>query len=128
MYGVSLSSVKRWRKRRSRSRYKRAQTDNGTEFTCRFISEGKPCPFDTALEEAGVAHKPIPPRTPWHNGKVERSHRNDQRYFYDREKFGDVEELNRKPTGHPEWSNNKTMRTPGRKSPAERLAAIQGGV
>jgi transposase InsO family protein len=95
------------------------QTDNGTEFTYRFISEEKACPFETALEAQGIAHKLIAPRTPWHNGKVERSHRNDQRYFYDGEKFGDVDELNRKLAAHLEWSNNKTIRTLGRKSLAE---------
>jgi hypothetical protein len=41
-------------------------------------------------------------RTPWYNGKVERSHRNDQRYFYDWERFGYVDELNRKLTAHLE--------------------------
>jgi transposase InsO family protein len=101
------------------------QTDNGTEFTYKFISEDEPCPFDVALEKAEIVHKLIPPRTPWRNGKVERSHRNDQRYFYDWEKFGDVGELNRKLAEHLEWSNNKTMRTLGRKSPAERLAEFQ---
>ncbi|MDR2361036.1 MAG: integrase core domain-containing protein, partial [Oscillospiraceae bacterium] len=59
----------------------------------------------------------IPPRTPWHNGKVERSHRNDQRYFYDWEKFGSVQELNEKLREHLRWTNRKTMRTLGRKSP-----------
>jgi hypothetical protein len=103
-----------------------AQTDNRTEFTYRFISEGKPCPFETALEKAGIAHKLIAPGTPWHNGKVERSHRNDQRYFYDWEKFSDVDELNRKLAAHLIWSNSKAMRTPGRKNPLDRLAAIQG--
>lgn len=93
------------------------QTDNGTEFTYKYISDDTPCPFDTALEEWEIVHKLIPPRTPWHNGKVERSHRNDQRYFYDWEKFGSVEELNEKLRTHLHWSNNKTMRTLDRKSP-----------
>jgi transposase InsO family protein len=53
----------------------------------------------------GINHKPIPPRTPWHNGKVERSHRNDQRYFYDWEKFQSVRELNEKLNAHLSWSN-----------------------
>lgn len=92
------------------------QTDNGTEFTYKYISEEIKCPFDTALEKAGITHKLIPPRTPWHNGKVERSHRNDQRYFYDWEKFSSVKELNMKLAQHLSWSNNKTMRTLGRKS------------
>lgn len=103
------------------------QTDNGTEFTYKYISEDTPCPFDTALEKAGIDHKLIPPRTPWHNGKIERSHRNDQRYFYDWEMFGSVEDLNKKLHEHLRWSNNKTMRTLGRKSAnqllQEKLAA-----
>ena len=86
---------------------KTIQTDNGTEFTYKY--------------------KLIPPRTPWHNGKVERSHRNDQRYFYDWETFRSVEELNKKLEKHLVWSNNKTIRTLGNKSPiqilAEKLAA-----
>lgn len=93
------------------------QTDNGTEFTYKFISEDTPCPFDIALRNEGISHKLIPPRTPWHNGKVERSHRNDQRYFYDWERFGSVDELNEKLREHLHWSNSKTMRTLGRKSP-----------
>ena len=58
-------------------------TVNGTEVIYNDIGETEKCPFDIALEAAGISHKLIPPRTPWHNGKVERSHRNDQRYFYD---------------------------------------------
>jgi transposase InsO family protein len=100
---------------------KTIQTDNGTEFTYKFISDTTLCPFDVALEKAGIAHKLIPPRTPWHNGKVERSHRNDQRYFYDWEKFGGVSELNEKLREHLRWSNRKTMRTLDRKSPLQLL-------
>ena len=74
-----------------------------------------------ALREAGIEHKLIPPRTPWHNGKVERSHRNDQRYFYDWEHFGSLREFNQKLRTHLIWSNNKTMRTLGRKSPLQLL-------
>ena len=97
------------------------QTDNGTEFTYKFISDSEICPFDRVLSEMGIKHILIPPRTPWHNGKVERSHRNDQRYFYDWEKFSSVDELNQKLALHLEWSNNKTMRTLGRKSPIQLL-------
>lgn len=62
-------------------------------------------------------HKLIAPRTPWHNGKVERSHRNDQRYFYDWETFRSVEDLNQKLARHLIRSNNKPMRTLKDKSP-----------
>ena len=97
------------------------QTDNGSEFTYKYISETEDCPFDTALKAAGINHKLIPPRTPWHNGKVERSHRNDQRYFYDWEKFSDVNQLNEKLAAHLAWSNRKPMRTLGGKSPFQCL-------
>ena len=103
------------------------QTDNGTEFTYKYIRETDKSPFEKALEEMGIGHILIPPRTPWHNGKVERSHRNDQRYFYNWETFRSVDELNEKLKKHLIWSNNKTMRTLGRKSPIqilkEKLAA-----
>lgn len=97
------------------------QTDNGTEFTYKYISDTELCPFDIALKNAGVQHKLIPPRTPWHNGKVERSHRNDQRYFYNWEKFASVEDLNRKLKDHLRWSNRKPMHTLGGKSPLDLL-------
>ena len=76
------------------------QTDNGTEFTYKYISDTELCPFDIALKNAGVQHKLIPPRTPWHDGKVARSHRNDQHYFYNWEKFASVKDLNRKLKDH----------------------------
>lgn len=103
------------------------QTDNGTEFTYKYISDDKKCPFDEELNELKINHKLIPPRAPWHNGKVEISHRNDQRYFYDWETFRNVDDLNKKLAEHLEWGNNKPMRTLGYKSPnqllAEKLAA-----
>lgn len=97
------------------------QTDNGTEFTYKFLNTEKKCPFEEALEAKGITHKLIKPRTPWHNGKVERSHRMDQRYFYEYEKFGSIEELNAKLKEHMKWSNEKPMRIFNRKSPKEKL-------
>ena len=101
------------------------QTDNGTEFTYKFISDTELSPLDIAIQGTSIKHVLIPPRTPWHNGKVERSHRNDQRYFYNWETFSSVEELNKKLSIHLKWSNNKTMRTLGRKSPIQLLAEKQ---
>lgn len=97
------------------------QTDNGTEFTYKYVSDTQECPFDKALRQLKIKHKLIPPRTPWHNGKIERSHRSDQRYFYDWETFRNVDELNKKLAEHLEWSNNKPMRTLGYKSPKQIL-------
>ena len=52
------------------------QTDNGFEFTNRLNSHetNKKTMFEEALKEAGIEHKLIKPKTPRHNGKVERSH------------------------------------------------------
>src|SRR5665648_545367 len=57
------------------------QTDNGFEFTNRF-GNGKPTYFENFLESKNIKHKLIRPFTPRHNGKVERSHRKDNEYFY----------------------------------------------
>lgn len=65
------------------------QTDNGSEFTNRLISpkEYKPTLFEKTLSDLGIRHKIIRPYTPRHNGKVERSHRKDNEYFYASRKF-----------------------------------------
>ena len=60
------------------------QTDNGPEFTNRLNSQrtDKETLFEKELRELGIRYKPIKPYTPRHNGKVERSHRKDNEYFY----------------------------------------------
>ena len=65
------------------------QTDNGPEFTNRLISgqSSRPTLFEKTLEQLGIRHKLIRPYTPRHNGKVERSHRKDNEYFYASHKF-----------------------------------------
>ena len=102
-------------------RIQTVQTDNGTEFTYKYISDSEENPFDKLLSQLHISHVLIPPRTPWHNGKVERSHRNDKRDFYDRETFGAVQELNEKLALHLKWSNHTSMRTLDGKSPAQML-------
>ena len=79
------------------------QADNEREFTYKYISEDTKRPFDAELRKLGIEHKPTPPWTPRHNGKVERSHRS-------------VEDLNMKLVKNLQCSNNKTMRTLGNKS------------
>lgn len=53
------------------------QTDNGSEFT-NIIKTGRKHILAIACEKLCIRHQKIHPRTPRHNGKVERSHRNDQ--------------------------------------------------
>lgn len=62
---------------------KKIQTDNGAEF--RFLSkpvDGRIHKLDMLCKFFGIEHQLIRPRTPRHNGKVERSHRNDNERFY----------------------------------------------
>lgn len=76
------------------------QTDNGIEFTdrafakpgARHAKEG-PCLLDAFCQRQGILHKLIRPRTPEHNGKVERSHRIDQERFYRTLSFHSLQDL-----------------------------------
>lgn len=74
------------------------QTDNGFEFTNRLNWQGtkKKTMFESKLEELGIKHKLIKPKTPRHNGKVERSHRKDQERFYYNKVFCSFEDFKNK--------------------------------
>ena len=71
------------------------QTDNGVEFTFNRSDVKREHPMDKLLNELGIKHHKIRPRTPEHNGKVERSHRNDNERFYSYLKFYSLEDLRR---------------------------------
>ncbi|MBQ2021367.1 MAG: integrase core domain-containing protein, partial [Peptococcaceae bacterium] len=64
-------------------------------------------------------HKLIRPRTPRHNGKVERSHRNDQERFYNYLKFYSYDDLLIQMQRYLVRSNNIPMKVLGWKSPRE---------
>ena len=74
------------------------QTDNGTEFTNRLNPQRTKSKtmFEKKLEELGIRHKLIKPKTPRHNGKVERSHRKDQERFYYKRVFVSFEDFKKK--------------------------------
>ena len=69
------------------------QTDNGKEFTNRFSNTKALSELDEYLNKVGIKHKLIRPATPWHNGRVERSHRTDDKFFYNRLSFYSLEDL-----------------------------------
>ena len=84
------------------------QTDNGFEFTNRLNWQGtkKKTMFESKLEEIGIKHKLIKPKTPRHNGKVERSHRKDQERFYYNKVFCSFEDFkNRLKYWEKEYNN-----------------------
>ena len=99
------------------------QTDNGTEFTNRLNPQGttKKTKFEKALEKLEIKHKLIKPKTPRHNGKVERSHRKDQERFYYKKEFKSFEEFEKKLGYWEKEYNNFPMKPLGWKSPNEQL-------
>lgn len=68
------------------------QTDNGSEFT-NISKTDRTHTLDLLCAKLHITHKLIRPRTPWHNGKVERSHRNDQERFYNFLRFYSLDDL-----------------------------------
>lgn len=83
------------------------QTDNGAEFTyIRQTKNDKEHLFDKYCKLNNIDHKTIKPRTPRHNGKVERSHRNDNERFYKYLKFYSYEDLIKQMKAYLERSNN----------------------
>ena len=98
------------------------QTDNGFEFTNRLnYQNDKETLFEKRLRQLGIRHKLIKPKTPRHNGKVERSHRKDQERFYYNKIFFSFEDLvNRSKYWIREY-NNFPMKPLRWKSPREKL-------
>ena len=89
------------------------QTDNSSEFTNRFTSEkGKPTLFEKYLARYGIRHKLIKPYTPRHNGKVERSHRKDNEYFYASHMFYSLKDFAVQLAVHNRRYNNFPMKSP----------------
>jgi transposase InsO family protein len=88
------------------------QTDNGFEFTNRFANSKRDIPtlFEATLTAKGIRHKLIRPYTPRHNGKVERSHREDQKRFYDTHSFYSLADFGGQLAAHQNRSNNLPMR------------------
>jgi len=83
------------------------QTDNGCEFTIpRGTRADYKHPFDKFCEEQGIEHKLIRAYTPRHNGKVERSHRNDQQRFYKYLHFDGLQDLRNQMAEYLARSNN----------------------
>ena len=87
------------------------QTDNGLEFTKCFASNSNsPTLFERTLKQLGIQHKLIKPFTPRHNGKVERSHRKDNEYFYATHKFYSLDDFKAQLAVHNRKYNAFPMR------------------
>jgi hypothetical protein len=87
------------------------QTDNGSEFVNEHVEK--------MLKSVNIRHKRIRPATPRHNGKVERSHRVDVKFFYDGIVCKNFEELQKLGRNWNEDYNNMYMRKFNYLSPNE---------
>ena len=101
------------------------QTDNGPEFTKRFVSN-KPSSslFEKALKEHNITHKLIRPFTPRHNGKVERSHRKDNEYFYATHTFYSFDDFAKQLKVHNYKYNKFPVRPLNWKTPDDYIKAF----
>ena len=101
------------------------QTDNGMEFIKR-LSAGKQTPtmFEKALQKHNIQHKLIRPFTPRHNGKVERSHRKDNEYFYATHKFYSFDDFAKQLKVHNYKYNKFPMRPLNWKAPADYIRSF----
>jgi IS30 family transposase len=97
-------------------RIKEVQTDNGTEF-CN--DGGKLSGFQKVLMKLGIRHRRTAPYSPWQNGCVERSHREDERRFYRNRRFKSEEEMYKAFNRYANSYNNIFRKILNFKSPNE---------
>ena len=100
------------------------QTDNGSEFT-QTKKTNREHSFDILCKKLGITHQKIRPRTPKHNGTVERSHRNDQERFYNHMSFYSYEDLRIQMKRYLNRSNNIPMQVLGWKSPLQKRLELE---
>jgi transposase InsO family protein len=90
---------------------KRLQTDNGIEFTFKYVSgepdEPKQHLLDKFCEENNIIHKLIPPGEKELQGLVERSHRQDDQELFSRITPNQLEEFNQLLKQYAEERNLK---------------------
>lgn len=99
------------------------QTDNGSEFTKRLMSNdpNDKTLFEQELERMGIIYHRIRPATPRHNGKVERQHRIDEMRFYRHMRMYSLEDGRRQLARYQRQSNNNMMTCLGMRSPNQVL-------
>lgn len=114
-------------------RIKAVKTDNGSIFTNRYsgaykredLSPAKLHSLDRFCAKNNIIHYLIDPGKPAQNGTVERSHREDQEKFYDRNKFKNLPDLQKKIKKWNMYYNNLEHCGLDGKTPIEYLAEYQ---
>jgi transposase InsO family protein len=108
------------------------KTDNGAIFTNRYNGSYKRLdllpknlhPLDQFCQARNIIHYLIDPGHPAQNGKVERSHREDQEKFYEQTRFKTFEDLQRKLKRWNMYYNNLEHCGLNGQTPNEFLATI----
>ncbi len=100
------------------------QTDNGGEFTHTQKTD-RMHPLDMFCAELHIIHKLIRSRTPWHNGKVECSHRNDQERFYNFLRFYSCDDLQVQMKRYLRRSNQIPMSVLNWMTPIQKRRALE---
>ena len=98
---------------------KTIQVDNGYEFVNDKEVTNKKSYFEEVAEKKGYTIKRIRPYSPWQNGKVERSHREDGKILYANNKFYSKDELIKAIKQHENRYNNTAKICLNFKSPHE---------
>ena len=78
-----------------------------------------PTLFEVTAAQLKIRHKLIRPYTPRHNGKVERSHREDKKRFYSCHCFYSLDDFAKQLAVHNRRSNDFPMRPLNWSSPNE---------
>ena len=113
---------------------KAIKTDNGAIFTNYYTSMTKRSDMtvktihslDIFCRERNITHYLIDPGKPAQNGKVERSHREDQEKFYERNKFKTFKDLENKIRIWNNYYNNLEHCGLNGKTPNEMLHYLKG--
>lgn len=98
------------------------QVDNGPEFVNDDDKTEKDSAFEKAVKKLNMELKRTRPYSPWQNGKVERSHREDGKILYGREVFTSEKELKKKVARHEKKYNNTAKTVLDFKSPDQVVA------
>jgi transposase InsO family protein len=110
------------------------KTDNHSIFTNYYVGTNKRSDvtvktihaLDQFCHEHNIVHYLIDPGKPAQNGTVERSHRSDQEYFYDQNKFHSFLDLKKKLKDWNEYYNNLEHCGLNGKTPNEMLHSEKG--
>ena len=95
------------------------------EFANRFANSKRDLStlFEVTAANLDIRHKLIHPYTPRHNGKVERSHREDQKLFYNCHGFFSLADISAQLAAHLYRTNSRPMRPLNWLSPIDKLAS-----